>query len=245
MSSAEVASQDADCTPPRKGLHAPYGPIRRCHGRQARCTSRCHGLCSAHSTRSLRGHHPASAERPALLSTGGRTISQAAHSHAHRRRTSGLYAFHRSATRAHLPLPRLVICTRAASPLPRSSPVASPGTTHTQHPRRWARRGRSLGHPCLWRMGIYRNSRLAALRGVGSGRLAAATARLLAAAAVRCPRDVSPRATCSIAPRRGPAQGPTADATVAKFAPSVRAQSAARTARPVLGHVSSMGPCER
>ena len=214
--------------PPRKGLHAPYGPIRRCHGRQARCTSRCHGLCSAHSTRSLRGHHPASAERPALLSTGGRTISQAAHSCAHRRRTSGLYAFHRSATRAHLPLPRFVICTRAASPLPRSGPVASPGTTRTEHSRRWGRRGRSLEHPSLWRMGIYRNSRLAALQGVGLGWqrlrpltacLAAVTARLLAAAAARCPRDVSPCATCSIVPRRGPAQGPTVDATVAKFAP--------------------------
>lgn len=84
-----------------------------------------------------------------------------------------------------------------------------PARPALQRPRRWDRRGRSLEHP-----GQMEDGRLpeSPSRSTARGRFDGLALPLwrhgaLAAVAARCPRDESPRATCSIVPRHGPARG--------------------------------------
>ena len=150
--------------PPALGLHAPMGPNCRCHGKAARTRSPPpRRTLSAHPcTRFVSITSPQSSDRHSSVPAAAPCLKQRAR---RARATDGCLASTRSADlrRARACRCRGLRAARATSPLSRSSPAASHGTTHPQYPRRWGRRGRSLGHRGQWRKGVCRYPRLAAL----------------------------------------------------------------------------------
>ena len=149
--------------PPAKRVTCSHGPLAAATASAAGSACRCHGSRSTHPcTRFVGITPPQPSDRHSSVPAAAPCYKR--------------HAFSRAPPTDVWPLRVPQVCavctlaaataraqhTRAASPLPRSSSVASLGTTHPQRPRRWGRRGRSLGRQGQRRKGVCRNPRLAA-----------------------------------------------------------------------------------